>query len=73
MPAVTYLVNMNKKGKKLDRECQEIFHATMAKALFLSCRSRPDIKCTVLFLCTRVKEPDEDDWKKLIRLLHYLN
>ena len=24
---------------------------------------------TVAFLCTRVKSPDEDDWKKLLRLL----
>ena len=24
-------------------------------------------------MCTRVKDPDEDDWKKLIRLLRYLN
>ena len=26
-----------------------------------------------IFLCTRVREPDEDDWKKLERLLAYLN
>ena len=24
------------------------------------------------FLCTRVAESDEDDWKKLKRVLHYL-
>ncbi len=45
----------------------------MAKGLFLCKRSRPDIQTTIAFLCTRVKEPDEDDWKKLIRLLQYLN
>ena len=28
---------------------------------------------TVIFLCTRVKEPDKDNWKKLIRVLSYLN
>ena len=26
----------------------------------------------VAFLTTRVKDPDEDDWKKLIRLIRYL-
>ena len=31
-----------------------------------------DIQPTMAFLCTRVKAPDEDDWKKLIRLLNYL-
>lgn len=28
---------------------------------------------TISFLSTRVKEPDEDGWKKLIRLLRYIN
>ena len=27
---------------------------------------------TIPFLCTRVKEPDVDDWKKLLRMLKYL-
>ena len=27
----------------------------------------------MLFLSTRVKDPDEDDWKKLLRLMQYLN
>ena len=31
-----------------------------------------DIQPTIPFLCTRVKEPDEDDKKKLIHLLQYL-
>ena len=27
----------------------------------------------VTFLCIRVKEPDKDDWKKLMRVMSYLN
>jgi hypothetical protein len=27
----------------------------------------------VLFLTTRVKAPDQDDWRKLVRVLKYLN
>ena len=27
----------------------------------------------VAFLCTRVQELDKDDWKKLLRLMEYLN
>lgn len=65
-PAAEYLFKINKNGVKLDSKKKEIFHTTVAKALFVCCRSRPDIRCTVSFLCTRVKEPDEDDWKKLI-------
>ena len=72
-PAAGYLFTTNENAKKLEKEKKEVFHTTVAKALFVSCRSRPDIKCAVSFLCTRVKDPDEDDWKKLIRLLRYLN
>lgn len=71
-PAAEYLFKINKNGVKLDSKKKEIFHTTVAKALFVCCRSRPDIRCTVSFLCTRVKEPDEDDWKKLIRMMKYL-
>ena len=28
---------------------------------------------TIAFLCTCVREPTEDDWSKLVRLIHYLN
>ena len=44
----------------------------MAKSLFLCKRTRPDLQPTVPFLCTRVKEPDVDDWKKLLRMMKYL-
>ena len=44
----------------------------MAKCLFLCKRARPDIQTAVSFLCTRVKCPDEDDWKKLKRMFQYL-
>jgi hypothetical protein len=43
-----------------------------AQLLFLSKRARPDIQTAVAFLCTRVKSPDEDDWKKLARVIKYL-
>ena len=34
---------------------------------------RRDIQTAVAFLSARVKEPDEDDWNKLKRLLKYLH
>jgi hypothetical protein len=36
-------------------------------------RARQDIQTAVAFLTTRVKNPDEDDWGKLKRVLKYLN
>ena len=50
------------KGSKLDDLRADIFHAVVAKALFLTMRARPDIRLTVAFLCTRVKEPTSYDW-----------
>ena len=35
-------------------------------------RSRPDIELTISFLCTRVRNPSMDDWKKMKRLLGWL-
>jgi hypothetical protein len=46
-------------------------HHTTAQLLFLSCVCC-DIKTTVVFLTTRVKAPDEDDWGKLKWVLKYL-
>ena len=35
-------------------------------------RSRPDLETTIGFLCTRVAKSDEDDWKKLRRVIAYV-
>jgi hypothetical protein len=40
--------------------------------LYLSQRGRPDIRTAIAFLCTRLQKPDVDDYKKLIRVLKYL-
>jgi hypothetical protein len=50
----------------------EEFHTTVAKGLFLCKRARPDLQPAIPFLCTRVKVPDEDDWKQLVRMMKYL-
>jgi hypothetical protein len=44
----------------------------VAKTLFLYKRSRPDLQTAVAFLSTRVKSCNEDDYKKLIRILQFL-
>ena len=73
-PATETLFNQGqKKRQKLEKQQAEIFHTTVAKGLFLAKRARPDIQPTIAYLCTRVREPDEGDWEKLIRLLKYLN
>ena len=72
-PAAEHLFSVNPKAKPLSEEKRTAFHHTTAQALFLCKRTRPDIQPTVPFLCTRVKTADVDDWKKLLRMLKYLD
>ena len=39
--------------------------------MYICKRSRPDLDTVVAFLCTRVAKSDEEDWKKLLRVLSY--
>jgi hypothetical protein len=71
-PASNALFNEG-QGRKLHQERADMYHTMVAKALFLCKRARPDIQQTIAVLCTRVKEPNEADWNKLVRLMKYLN
>ena len=72
-PAANYLFNVNDSDPVLLNETEaEFFHHTVAQLLFLCKRARPDIQTAVSFLCTQVKQPDCDDYKKLARVLKYL-
>ena len=68
-PAAEHLFTVRDDVPRLGDEKALIFHNATAKALYLCKRARPDIQTAVSFLTTRVKEPDEDDWKKLIRMM----
>ena len=57
----------------LDPERKAIFHSAVATLLYLAKRVRPDILTAVSFLSTRVQNPTENDWKRLQRILQYLN
>jgi len=71
-PATVDLLEVGEEPP-LDKVKKESFHTIVAKGLFLSKRARPDIQPTIAVLCTRVKAPNGSDWKKLDRLLRYLN
>ena len=53
--------------KKLQQDKAEAFHTTVAQGLFLTKRGRPDIHTGIAFLCTRVQQPNEEDWEKLVQ------
>jgi hypothetical protein len=56
----------------LNEEQARAFHHAVAQLIFASARSCKDIQTAVSFLTTRFKQPDEDDWGKLKRLLKYI-
>jgi hypothetical protein len=73
-PAAEHLFKVRDESETqlLPEEQAQDFHHAMAQLLFLSSRVRRDIQTAVAFLCTRVKQPDEDNWGELKRVLKYL-
>ena len=71
-PAANHLFDVNENAEKLDGDKANEYHHLTAKLLYLCKRVRPDLNPAVAFLCTRVKQPDVDDWKKLRRCIRYL-
>jgi hypothetical protein len=60
---------------KVDESCAKLaqnnaveFHNLVAKTLYTK-RARPDTCTAIAFLTTRVREPDKDDWTKLVHLM----
>ena len=64
----TFKFIQNKLIKKLLNEIQhKSFHrcVSISKLIYLAHHCRPDVLCSVIFLSSRVQEPNEDDWNKL--------
>ena len=49
----------------------KLIHRYAARLLFASKRARLDIQVCIAFLCTRVKAPKEQDYKKLGKVIRY--
>ena len=72
-PAAAHLFKTNMKDPKLLGDKQKkIFVHLVIQGLYLSQRGRPDICTAIAFLCSRLNNPYEDDYKKLTRLVCYL-
>jgi hypothetical protein len=64
---------------KVDESCVKLaqnkaveFHNLVAKTLYATKRARPDTCTAIAFLTTRAREPNEDDWTKLVHLMRYI-
>ena len=71
-PASRKLFTVNKDSPLLCKKKSELFHWLVAMLLFASKRAYHDIQLAVSFLCTRVKNPTEEDYKKLGWLIRYV-
>ena len=72
-PAETHLFKVNTENPKvLDKEKKDLFVHLVMQGLYLSQRGRPDIRTAISFLCGHLTCPDEDDFKKLTRMIRYL-
>jgi predicted Rdx family selenoprotein len=72
-PGGTHLFEIDENCAKIYEKNRKILHSIVAKLLFVTKRARPDISVPISFLTSRVTKADEDDWKKLKRLLEYLH
>ena len=66
------LFKVNDDAVKLGSDKSKSFHSIVAMMLYVTKRARPDTALAIAFLTTRVREPDEDDWRKLGHLITYL-
>ena len=72
-PAATHLFKVNTEDPKvLDQERKNLFVHLVMQGLYLSQQGRPDIRMAISFLRGRLTCPDEDDFKKLTRMIRYL-
>lgn len=67
-----YLFNTSNNTQKIDDMRAGMFHHITAKLLYLSKRARPNIQLAVFFLCARVRAPEQQDRKKMGRVIRYL-
>ena len=73
-PAAAHLFAVNEANPiLLDEIAAKMFHRVVMQLQYLNQRARPDLRTAISFLCKRVTRPDEDDYKKLVRLVRYLD
>ena len=73
-PAASNLLTVRGDSKQelLNDTQAQVFHHAVAQLLFTGIQCRKDAQSAIAFLTMRVRKPDEEDWKKLRRLIDYL-
>jgi hypothetical protein len=71
-PTSDSLFDVDTLSTALNKKESDFFHQTTARLLFTAKRARPDLQVAVAYLCTRVKSPSRSDYRKLTRVIKYL-
>jgi len=71
-PAASHLFQVNDNPVPLPKAKGDVFHRIVMQLLYLCQRARPELRTAISFLCRRTNAPDEDDYKKLTRVMRYL-
>ena len=71
-PWTENLLKVQEEVTKLEEQRRSVFHTFVMKAMFLCKRARLDIDQAISFLSSRVREANENDWIKLLRVLGFL-
>ena len=66
------LFKVDESSNKIPQDKAKIFHTFVMKGMFLCKRAGQDVLPGIIFLTTRVKDPNQEDWIKLTRILNYL-
>jgi hypothetical protein len=66
------LFKVDPMSKMLDASQAKLFHTFVMKGMFLCKHGRQDIQPAIVFMATRVTQPNEGDWKKLIKMMNFL-
>ena len=72
MPAPSYLFKIDESAERLDSKDSDIYHKSIAKCLWLSQRSSPDLHLSTRFYCTQVMVPTLHDKGKFIQMVGYI-
>ena len=71
-PADANLFVVDESSEPLGRDLAPIFTSVVMLMLYIT-KTRPDIKCAVVFLTTRLTKSTAEDWDKMMRIGKYLN
>jgi hypothetical protein len=72
MPWNENLFKVDPNLKHLKTEQAKVFHTFVMKGIFLCKCGHQDIQPAITFMATTVTEPNEGDWKKLVKMMNYL-